>query len=228
VARPLGTLLQHRQENSSKTLTKYFVRFMLMYTRPLLQSSPYDYYYSATGWKVGWAVGPENLVRAVTSVQQWVNFSAPTPNQDAMALSLEKAREPYKEYPSYYQFLAADYQRKRDLLANALRSAGMRPIIPLGGFFIMADTTSITEFPADKYRNEVTDAMPTNPMPRDWAMSRWMTQEVGVTAIPPSAFYDTQNIHLAQDLLRFAYCKGDETIMEAQRRFEVFFKNPDR
>jgi len=86
----------------------------------------------------------------------------------------------------------------------------------------MGDTSSIT-FP-EKYREEVTDAMPTNPMPRDWAMSRWMTKEVGVTAIPPSAFYDTENIDLAQNLLRFAYCKGDDTILEAQRRFQFYFE----
>jgi len=66
--------------------------------------------------------------------------------------------------------------------------------------------------------------MPTNPMPRDWAMSRWMTKEVGVTAIPPSAFYDVQNVHLAKNLLRFAFCKGDDTILNAHQKFQSYFK----
>ena len=51
-----------------------------------------------------------------------------------------------------------------------------------------------------------------------------MTQEVGVTAIPPSAFYGQDNLHLASNLLRFAYCKEDDTILEAQRRFKEYFK----
>ncbi len=185
--------------------------------------------FSATGWKVGWAIGPAHLIKAVTAVQQWVNFSAATPNQDAMAYSLIAAEEPYidphsqEQYSSYYTYLAAEYQRKRSILIDALKVAGMTPIIPPGGFFIMADTSQI-DFPyAEKYATLVTEAMPTSPMPRDWALSRWLTEEVGVTAIPPSAFYSLPNIHLAQNMLRFAFCKGDATIREAQVRFEKYF-----
>ena len=190
-----------------------------MYDRTLTLSSS-GKTFSATGWKVGWAVGPPHLVHAVTAVQQWVNFSAPTPNQDAIAQCLIKAKEPYEGFESYYKWVAAEYKRKRSLLCEALESAGMQPIIPNGGFFIMTDTSTI-DLP-EEFLKEKTVAMPTDPMPRDWAMSRYMTKEVGVTAIPPSAFYDTKNVPLAKNLLRFAYCKGDETIIEAGRRFKAF------
>jgi aspartate/methionine/tyrosine aminotransferase len=158
----------------------------------------------------------------VTAVQQWVNFSAPTPNQDAIAQALKQAREPFIGYETYYAWLADDYKRKRGLLVDALKSAGMTPIIPPGGFFIMADTSHI-EVPSS-YLEEVTEAMPATPMPRDWAMSRWMTKEVGVTAIPPSAFYSPETLHLAKNLLRFAFCKGDETILEAHKRLSMIPK----
>lgn len=174
--------------------------------------------FSCTGWKVGWAVGPRYLVQAVNAVQQWVNFSAPTPNQDAMAQALVRAREPFRGYASYYQYLIHEYRRKRELLATALTAAGMQPILPPGGFFIMADTSRI-KCP-ESYRKEVTLAAPVSPMPRDWAMSRWLTQEIGVTAIPPSAFYSSERIPLASNLLRFVFCKGDETLKEAQKRLE--------
>ena len=177
--------------------------------------------FSCTGWKVGWAIGPPKLVKAVTAVQQWVNFSAPTPNQDAIAQCLQQAREPFNGYNSYYEWLADLYKGKRGLLVEALKSAGMTPIIPPGGFFIMADTSHI-DVPSS-YLNEVTEAMPVSPMPRDWAMSRWMTKEVGVTAIPPSAFYSPETLHLAKNLLRFAFCKGDDTILEAHRRLSKYF-----
>lgn len=185
--------------------------------------------FSATGWKVGWAVGPPHLVKAVTAVQQWVNFSAATPNQDAIALSLLQAEESFVDpvtgasFSSYYEFLAAEYKRKRGLLVAALEAAGMKPILPPGGFFIMADTSTI-EFPYEsRYKHTVTEAMPVRPMPRDWALSRWLTEEVGVTAIPPSAFYSEENVPLAQNMLRFAFCKGDDTLLEAHRRFEAYF-----
>jgi kynurenine--oxoglutarate transaminase/cysteine-S-conjugate beta-lyase/glutamine--phenylpyruvate transaminase len=177
--------------------------------------------FSCTGWKVGWAVGPPHLVKAVTAVQQWVNFSAATPNQDAIAQALVLAREPYEGYDTYYAYLAATYLRKRGLLVTALESAGMTPIVPPGGFFVMADTSAV-EFPYDA--NQVTEAMPASPMPRDWALSRWLTKEVGVTAIPPSAFYSKPNLHLAKDLLRFAFCKGDDTLLLAHDRLETYFK----
>lgn len=195
-----------------------------MYDRTLTLSSS-GKTFSATGWKVGWAVGPEHLIHAVTSVQQWVNFSAPTPNQDAIAQCLVKAREPYLGYASYYKWVAEEYKRKRGLLCDALREAGMEPIVPDGGFFIMTDTSGITV--PKEYLEEKTVAMPTDPMPRDWALSRYLTKEVGVTAIPPSAFYDVENVPLAKNLLRFAYCKGDDTIMEAGRRFKKFFEKDE-
>jgi kynurenine---oxoglutarate transaminase / cysteine-S-conjugate beta-lyase / glutamine---phenylpyruvate transaminase len=181
--------------------------------------------FSCTGWKVGWAIGPARLVKAVSAVQQWVNFSAPTPNQDAIAQCLAIAREPYQGFPSFYDYLANDYKHKRHALIEALDSAGMTPIVPAGGFFIMADTSHI-DFPyVETYMTQVTAAMPASPMPRDWALSRWLTETVGVTAIPPSAFYSRDNLHLARNLLRFAFCKNEKTIHEAQRRFEVYFGN---
>jgi len=181
--------------------------------------------FSCTGWKVGWAVGPAPLVQALMAVQQWVNFSSPTPNQDAIAQCLQQAKLPYQGFDSYYQYLAEDYHGKRDLLVTALRAGGMTPIVPGGGFFIMADTSNLSDdMWVHDFPNEITAAMPANPMPRDWALSRWMTRKVGVTAIPPSAFYSHTNVALAQNLLRFAYCKSNDTLLEAQKRFETYFQ----
>jgi aspartate/methionine/tyrosine aminotransferase len=133
-----------------------------------------------------------------------------------------QARDPYQGFDSYYTWLVEEYKRKRTLLIHALQDAGMKPIIPDGGFFIMADSSNI-DFPQE-YLKETTDAMPMNPMPRDWALSRWLTKEVGITCIPPSAFYRYETIHLAENLLRFAFCKSDSTILEAQNRFNKYFK----
>jgi len=178
--------------------------------------------FSCTGWKVGWAVGPPQLVKAVSAIQQWVNFSSATPTQDAIALSLQQAKEPYQGFDDYYAWLSNEYERKRGLLTKALQGAGMNSITPPGAFFIMADTSQI-DFPYDEIATQPSEAMPCSQMPRDWALSRWLTQEVGVTAIPPSAFYCESNVHLAKDTLRFAFCKGDDTILEAERRLKKYF-----
>jgi kynurenine--oxoglutarate transaminase/cysteine-S-conjugate beta-lyase/glutamine--phenylpyruvate transaminase len=189
--------------------------------------------FSCTGWKVGWAVGPPELVKAVTSVQQWCNFSPVTPTQDAIAQSLQHARQPFRSenddvtYNTYYEWLAADYKSKRQLLIESLQAAGMTPIIPNGGFFIMADTAGI-DFPYDDIAaTQQSIAMPGfnegKKMPRDWALSRWLTQQVGVTAIPPSAFFSLENVNLASNTLRFAFCKGQPTLLEAKERFQKYF-----
>lgn len=168
--------------------------------------------------------GPPSLVRAVASVQQWVNFSCPTPNQDAIAISMVKAREPYEHFMNYYDFLAASYTRKRDLLVDTLTIAGINPIVPAGTFFILGETSHLSDQIPEPYLKEVTKAMPSsNPIPRDWAMSRWLTKDVGVCTIPPSAFYSPDTLHLAATTLRFAFCKRDETILEARERFSNFF-----
>ena len=193
-----------------------------LYERTLTMSSA-GKTFSCTGWKVGWCVGPPSLVQAVTSVQQWVNFSPVTPTQDAIAQSLAIARDqPYEGFPNFYDKLADDYKRKRQLLADALVAGNMKPILPPGGFFIMADSSDI-DFPYEEMAAQGSDAMPSDVMPRDWALCRWLTQEVGVTAIPPSSFYSPENLGLAQNLLRFAFCKGDETIIEAHNRLGSYF-----
>ena len=195
--------------------------------------------FSCTGWKVGWAIGPPHLVKAVYAVQQWVNFSVATPNQDAIAQALEIAKtQPYVDpkksdlvYDNYYLYLKAEYQRKRQLLIDALDQEGvnMNPIVPPGGFFIMADTSNI-DLP-DAYRLESpTEASPKltstdggTVMPHDWALCRWLTKEVGVTAIPPSAFYSPPNLPLAANFARFAFCKSDDTLREAHKRLQSYF-----
>ncbi len=74
------------------------------------------------------------------------------------------AKEPYEGFDSYYFWVAEEYKRKRGLLCDALKTAGMQPIVPDGGFFIMTDTSNI-DLP-EKYLQEKTVAMPADPMPR--------------------------------------------------------------
>lgn len=149
--------------------------------------------FSVTGWKVGWVVGSPDLVRGMFRARQFMTFSGAAPLQHAAALALNSP-------DSYYDELAAMYQAKRDLLIDGLRSAGLNPLTPAGTYFVMVDIRD----------REFAD---------DVAFCRYLTTEVGVAAIPPSAFYSVpaDGAHLA----RFAFCKEDSTLNAAIERLKA-------
>ena len=148
--------------------------------------------FSMTGWKIGYAVGPAPLNAALRAVHQFVTFATSTPFQEAMAIALETAAE-----RGYYDQLRAEYTARRDLLAGALHAAGL-PTLPVGGsYFLLTDIAHLG-------------------FPDDAAFCRHLTAEIGVAAIPPSAFYaDPARAPL---LARFCFAKRPETIAAAAER----------
>jgi aspartate/methionine/tyrosine aminotransferase len=90
----------------------------------------------------------------------------------------------------------------------------MVSVIPDGGFFIMANTKHLS-VPSTYYQSNIT---------RDWALCRWLTCDVGVSPIPPSAFYSQENKDLAADFARFAFCKKEEDLDECAKRFALNLK----
>jgi aspartate/methionine/tyrosine aminotransferase len=172
--------------------------------------------FSVTGWKVGWAIAPKEICVGLATTQQWTSFSISTPHQEAVSRALALAKQPYESHPDYYSWLTAMYSTKRDHLLTTLRRAGLKPITPQGSFFILADIADV-QIPAT-----YTDAG----QPRDYAFCRWLTKEVGVTAIPCSAFFPEGQKHLGANLARFAFCKKDESLEEARvRLFKAFGDN---
>lgn len=156
-----------------------------MYERTITVSSS-GKTFSVTGWKIGWAVGPEYLIKGLILTNQWVQFSVSTPAQHAIAMCLQQADQPYEGHESYYAWLNAQYVRKRDMLMKGLREAGLFPVAPEGGFFIIADTSNINV--PESHMAVTTKAAPV--MRRDWAFCRFLTLEHKVAAIPPSAFFE--------------------------------------
>lgn len=156
--------------------------------------------FSVTGWKVGWAIGPAALIRAVGLAHQWIPFAVATPLQEAIAIGLEQSEE-----RGYFAELAAMYQAKRDKLLGGLEEVRLTPMRPDGSYFILVDTRGL-------------DVPVPNGMARDIAVCRWLTTEVGVAAIPPSPFYSEGHKHLVENLARFTFCKTDEMLDEAVQR----------
>jgi aspartate/methionine/tyrosine aminotransferase len=184
-----------------------------MYDRTLTVSSA-GKTFNITGWKIGWGVGPAHLIKPIAVIHQFICWSISTPFQEAIANSFEiAANEPFHGFENYYAWLDAQYQENRELLLEALRSAGLEPTVPKGGFFIVANTENV-QIP-QKYLDD--PALPS----RDWAFCDFLVKECGVTAIPMAPFFAPEKHESAGKWARFAFCKPKEVIIEAGKRLQV-------
>lgn len=146
--------------------------------------------YSFTGWKVGWATGPRELVSALLAAKQWLTFTSGSPLQPAVAHALD--HEP--DFPGQ---LARSLQARRDLLVAGLADAGLTARAPEGTYFATTDISHL-----------------------GWADGREfclaLPEVAGVVAIPTQVFYDDQDA--GRHLVRWAFCKEADVISEGVRR----------
>ena len=146
--------------------------------------------FSFTGWKIGWACGPAELVGAVRGAKQFMTFAGGTPLQHAAAVALGIAEE-------HGARLAAELAAKRDRLCDGLERAGAEVLRPAGTYFVNADVRPLG------YDDGV-------------AFCRDLPERAGVVAIPTSVFSgDPERV---RPLVRFAFCKREEVIDEAAAR----------
>lgn len=164
--------------------------------------------FSVTGYKIGWITGPSHLLERILAVHIVNVFSVATPLQEGIAESFEIALK-----SDYFERLKSSFQSKRDMLCNILNDCGLKPIVPDGSYFITAFTGSIPD-------EKIKDDQSSKSSSRDYQFCKWLTKEIGVTAIPPSAFYSNENNHMAKNYARFAFCKKDVTLIEASKRLK--------
>lgn len=146
--------------------------------------------YSLTGWKVGWATGPAELVGRVLSAKQWLTFTSGAPLQPAVAHALEHE-------PDFPRELAQDMAARRDLLGAGLQRAGLQATPSAGTYFTMTDVSHLGWASA----SEFCQALP---------------ERAGVVAIPAESFYD--DAQEGGRLVRWAFCKDTEVIQRAIER----------
>lgn len=107
--------------------------------------------FSVTGWKIGWAYGPENLMRNLQMVHQNCVYTCSTPIQEAVAIGFETEIPRIGTKECFFHSLPASLQSKRDFMAEFLTKAGMNPTIPQGGYFMMADWSKLGNFYKKKF-----------------------------------------------------------------------------
>jgi len=149
--------------------------------------------YHVTGWKVGYVAAPAPLMAEFRKVHQFNVFTVNTPVQHGLA--------DYMADPEPYLGLSAFYQRKRDLFRAGLASTKLK-LLPAGGsYFQSVDYSAVSDLSEE-------------------AFCRWLVTDVGVAAIPISAFYPGG---FEQKLARFCFAKKDETLELALGRLNACF-----
>ncbi|OAA41315.1 Pyridoxal phosphate-dependent transferase, major domain protein [Metarhizium rileyi] len=161
----------------------------------------------ATGWRVGWLMGPANLIKYVSAAHTRICYSSVSPLQEACAVGFEQA-----ESEGFWAKTITDMKSKMDRFNEIWAELGLPYSEPEGGYFVLVNMSKVN-LPADYPFPEHVASRP-----RDFKMAWFLIQEVGVAAIPPTEFYTDANAHLAEDYVRFAVCKDDEVLEEAKRR----------
>ena len=146
--------------------------------------------YHVTGWKVGYVAAPASMTAEFRKVHQFNVFTVNTPMQYGLAA--------YMTTPAAYLNLPAFYQRKRDLFRAGLANTRLRLLPSEGTYFQCVDISKVSDLGEADF-------------------CQWLTAEVGVAAIPLSAFYGNG---FDQRVVRFCFAKQDATLYSALERLK--------
>lgn len=146
--------------------------------------------FSFTGWKIGWASGPVDLVAAVEGAKNWLTYASGAPFQPAIATALN-------EHADFPVRLAEELSQKRSMLCAALETLDVDVYRPDGTYFVLTDVSRLGDVDGH-------------------AFCLRLAQESGVVAIPAQVFYD--DLDEGRHLVRWAFCKDLPILEEGIRR----------
>jgi aminotransferase len=150
--------------------------------------------FSVTGWRVGYLIADPRWLGSIGYFHDLTYVCAPAPFQHGVADGVEQLPQ------SFYAGLAEDHVGKRALLVEALREAGMKPHVPAGAYYILADAHSVAGVSAAE-------------------KARTLLRETGVASVAGSAFFRAGG---GEELLRFCFAKKDADLEEACRRLRAW------
>lgn len=141
--------------------------------------------FHATGWKIGFVMAPENLMKEFRKAHQFNVFAVNTPIQHALA--------EYMADPENYLHLGAFYQQKRDFFVERLQGSRFKIIPSYGTYFQLLDYSEISD-------------------EKEMDFAKRLITEKGIASVPVSAFYHKKD---EASVLRFCFAKGEETLEKA-------------
>jgi aminotransferase len=148
--------------------------------------------FSITGWRIGYSISHPKWTQTIGYFNDLVYVCAPAPLQAAVAAGLRELP------PDYYRGLASEYQKKRDQICAALQAGGLRPYVPAGAYYVLADISGL-------------------PGKTSKERAMYLLRKTGVACVPGEAFYHDD---AGENLARFCYAKPDDVLDEACRRLE--------
>ena len=150
--------------------------------------------YSITGWRLGYLIGPEEVIEAAKKVHDFLTVGAAAPLQEAATVGLN--------FPeSYYTELLATYTKKREYFLTGLDRIGLKHNVPQGTYFVLIDIQEFLDLP--KFVGYT-----------DLEFCEWMIKNIGVAAVPGSSFFKEDVNHL----IRLHFAREEATIDEALER----------
>lgn len=150
--------------------------------------------FSFTGWKIGYALAPEALLKVMRAVHEHTVFCSASPLQKAAIVAFESPEE-------YFLNLRMDFEKKKNLLKEVLENVGFKIYEPFGSYFFVADYSNLSEVD-------------------DLTFSLWLTRTVKVACLPLSSFYENSEQARQKKLVRFCFAKTYPTLMAAVKRFQ--------
>lgn len=150
--------------------------------------------YSITGWRLGYLIGPAEVIEGAKKVHDFLTVGAAAPLQEAATVGLNFPQ-------SYYDNLLEVYTKKRDYFLAGLDKIGLKHNVPQGTYFVMIDIQEFLDLPQF---NGFTDM----------EFCEWMIKNVGVAAVPGSSFFKEEVYHL----IRLHFAREEKTLDEALSR----------
>ena len=150
--------------------------------------------YSITGWRLGYLIGPEEVIESAKKVHDFLTVGAAAPLQEAAVTGLN--------FPdSYYTELLETYTKKRAYFLDGLDRIGLKHNVPQGTYFVLIDIQDFLDLPQfDGYT--------------DLEFCEWMIRNIGVAAVPGSSFFKEEVNHL----IRLHFAREEQTLDEALNR----------
>ncbi|XP_073707620.1 kynurenine--oxoglutarate transaminase 3 isoform X2 [Garra rufa] len=162
--------------------------------------------FSVTGWKLGWSIGPEHLIKHLQTVMQNSLYTCPTPLQEAVGQGLLRDFELMGQPDCYFTSLAVELEGKRDRMAAMLRQTGMTPVVPEGGYFMIVDVTALNQDLSHMGDDEA----------YDYKFVKWMIKEKKLAAIPVTAFVGEASVKQFEKYIRLCFIKQESTLDAAE------------
>lgn len=157
--------------------------------------------FSTTGSKIGWTLGPKELIRLCVSQHNNSIYVCPTFMQDVIARCFELELTRLDSPECYFNSIKEELKPKRDALAKLLIEAGLDPIVPEGGYFMMADISKIAaDFSSDDKEM------------KDSKFVKYLIREKNLATIPSSAFYSDGSKKAGENFIRFCFFKNETTL----------------